>query len=813
MLLKQHKCSRCDSLLPGGRWDGVCPKCLARVCLSPLLARRKAPHVPRSRFVSEDRAAPPLRRLGDYDLEEVIGRGGASLVWRARQRKLNRLVALKLLRQAEFARPENAERFRLEAGAVASLRHPHIVKLLDFGEEQGQPWISMELVEGATLADRIRERRFSAPEAAGLLKTIAEAIAYAHAQGILHRDLKPSNIMLDREDRPQVTDFGLAKRFLASPADGIGLELGNDLRPRDLTLSGQLLGTPNYSPPEQLAIRAGQVGPASDVYSLGAVLYEVLTGQPPFQAPTVEATLLQVIDAEPVSPRLLNPNVPPDLETIALKCLEKDPASRYSSAQALADELGRFLRGEPILARPVGMADRFARWCRRNPGWATAGALSLVLLVSASVVVYRVLKGPSDEVATEPFPFGARVPLQNATATLSQNREAPWPVSSAIDGEFSFGGWSILGHPEFVDDTHQQAAVFETASNIGFAEGSLLTFRLTQHAGGQRTLGRFRLSVTTDSRDDFADGLPSAGDVSARWMVLDAVNYQSANGATLEKLRDGSILASGSSPETDVYIISAFTALTEITGVRLEVLAHRDLPASGPGRRPEDGNFVLTELELGILPRSNSAPPLAIDFDRGSAELVRVFQDTQFIEAHWEAISISEPPGDRVRHRQVQHGPAENDRTGSFLRVFQTLGNTEGPSTLISIHLNTNQVYVPSADGPIAYLDYSELARTFQTEQNTFGASSTLALRQNGKLYLANFFLQPTRDLVNARLPSPWKQIELAGLQQRDFRMIAGPLAFQQHSNPDFSTNGAPIVFGFGRRISTIGPSRSIRKS
>ncbi len=400
-MIGKQNCPRCGASLPGGKWGEFCPKCLARVSLGPARWRR-----PANADASENlgntstRGGPipstsPLRRFGDYELLEEIARGGMGTVWRARQLSLDRMVALKLLRAAEFARPEDAERFRAEAAAVASLQHPHIVALHEFGEHQGQPWFSMDFIEGRTLAQLVRDQPLSPPHAAELLKTIAEAIAYAHARGILHRDIKPSNILLDQNGQPRVADFGLAKRFVVPPSGGPGAkpaEAGTASEPPEggtpnpLTLSGQLLGTPNYAPPEQLAVHRGTLGPPSDVYALGAVLYEMLTGRPPFLAATIEATLLQVIDTEPVSPRLLNPAVPIDLETICLKCLEKEPTRRYATAQALVEELSRFLHGKPILARPIGVVGQLWRWCRRKPGWATAGALTHLLVVAVVLV-------------------------------------------------------------------------------------------------------------------------------------------------------------------------------------------------------------------------------------------------------------------------------------------------------------------------------------------------------------------------------------------------------------------------------------------
>ena len=377
---RKECCPCCGATLPGGKWGIACPKCLARVSLTPGLLRRHSSK-PNSQNLQATPArknpsltAFPLRRFGDYELLEEIGRGGMAVVWRARQLSVHRTVAVKLLRAAEFGRPEDRQRFRTEAAAVALLQHPHVVALHDFGEHNGQPWFSMDFIEGQTLAQLVRDRPLSPNHAAELLKTVAEAVAYAHSRGILHRDIKPSNILLDQNGQPRITDFGLAKRFSGDP----------QLSTKDsqLTLSGQLLGTPNYAPPEQLAVRRGALGPHSDVYALGAVLYEALTGRPPFLAATIEATLLQVIDAEPPAPRLLNPAVPVDLETICLKCLEKEPERRYAAAQELADELSRFLNNEPIKARPLGRTERVWRWSRRNPALAAAlTGLMMVFLV------------------------------------------------------------------------------------------------------------------------------------------------------------------------------------------------------------------------------------------------------------------------------------------------------------------------------------------------------------------------------------------------------------------------------------------------
>jgi WD40 repeat protein len=273
---------------------------------------------------------------------------------------------VKVLLSGRLAGPEFVQRFRTEAAAAASLQHPNIVAIHEVGFREGQHFFAMDYVAGRSLAQITRDGPLPPRRAAGYVKTAAEAIQYAHERSILHRDLTPANVLIDEHDQPKVTDFGLAKR----------LE-----KDTELTLSGQVLGSPNYMPPEQAAARRGLVGKRSDVYSLGAILYHLLTGRAPFAGDTVAKTLQQVENIEPVSPQLLNPGVPRDLETICLKCLEKEPARRYASAQELADELGRFLDRKPILARPVSRPEKVWRWCRRNPVIATLAAAAVFIFL------------------------------------------------------------------------------------------------------------------------------------------------------------------------------------------------------------------------------------------------------------------------------------------------------------------------------------------------------------------------------------------------------------------------------------------------
>src|SRR5438477_3365961 len=369
-------CRKCGAAIPPNSPQHSCGACLLETGLGPDEPVAGVDSSAEASAKADDpgRPMPMLMDFGDYELLEQIGRGGQGVVFRARQKSLNRIVALKVIGLGNWATKAHLKRFRLEAEAAARLEHPGIVPIHEVGERDGSCYFSMKFVEGGQLDEVIKRTPMSIRRAVELIEKVARTVHYAHEHGILHRDIKPGNILLDRNGEPHLTDFGLARLVEA-----------------DSTVTGTLevLGTPSYMAPEQAAGNNAAVSSNTDVYGLGAVLYQLLTGQPPFAGGTTYETIKLLLDAEPRQPRQLNPKIDRDLSTICLKCLEKDPKRRYSSALALAEDLEHWLKHEPIQARRTGIFTRGRKWVQRNPTSALLAVCLVALAAAAGWIVWK----------------------------------------------------------------------------------------------------------------------------------------------------------------------------------------------------------------------------------------------------------------------------------------------------------------------------------------------------------------------------------------------------------------------------------------
>ncbi len=396
-------CRKCGAAIPSNSPEQSCGACLLATGLraDEAVVGGDLSDVASAKADDPSSQSPTLMDFGDYELLEQIGRGGQGVVFRARQKSLNRIVALKVIGLGQWATKAHLKRFRQEAEAAARLEHPGIVPIHEVGERDGSCYFSMKFIEGGQLDDVGKRTPMSIRQAAELIAKLAHTVHYAHEHGILHRDIKPGNILLDAKGEPHLTDFGLA-RLVESEST--------------VTRTMEVLGTPSYMTPEQAVGNNATVSNTTDVYGLGAVLYQLLTGHPPFAGGTTYETIKLLLDTEPRQPRFLNPKIDRDLGTICLKCLEKDPTRRYSSALSLAEDLERWLKHEPIEARRTGIFARGKKWVRRNPTSALLAASLVALAAAAGWIVWK-----SESIA-HPLTNGIAVlPFEN----LSEQKENP----------------------------------------------------------------------------------------------------------------------------------------------------------------------------------------------------------------------------------------------------------------------------------------------------------------------------------------------------------------------------------------------------
>ena len=414
------RCELCRQVAPV-LTRGMCPKCVEESPTVPPVGKDRPPteQAAASSVIAEQPGAA-LRKLGDYELQEEIARGGMGVVYLARHVQLNRTVALKMVLGGRFSSNDEIQRFQFEAEAAAKLDHPGIVPVYDIGEHEGQAYFAMKLVDGGSLAERLPEFARESKQAVGLIRKIAEAISHAHQRGVLHRDLKPANILIDRTGEPLVTDFGLAKDTASNSG---------------LTQSGAILGTPAYMPPEQAC--GSSVTMAADIYSLGAIFYELLTGRPPYTGDSPLEVVMQVIEGEPVAPRKINSSVESELELMCLKCMHREPEQRYATAREFATDLEAWQLGRPISVKPQTWSAVASRWVRRNQQLVY---LSFAILIGVLSCFPLALSFVTNSEATEVYSY---FPEEQRPWMFSES--VPEAVQLTFVGILIFGLWPAIG--------------------------------------------------------------------------------------------------------------------------------------------------------------------------------------------------------------------------------------------------------------------------------------------------------------------------------------------------------------------------------
>jgi WD40 repeat protein/tRNA A-37 threonylcarbamoyl transferase component Bud32 len=679
-----------------------------------------------------------VRYFGDYELLEEIARGGMGVVFKARQASLNRSVALKMILAGQLASADDVRRFRTEAEAAANLDHPNLVPIYEVGEHQGQHYFSMKLIEGGSLSTFSREPSASAEQQraiARLVATVARAVHYAHQRGILHRDLKPSNILLDKDGQPYVTDFGLAKRVQGDSK---------------LTQSGAIVGTPGYMAPEQARGNKG-LSVATDVYGLGAILYELLTGRPPFQAATPLDTVLQALDREPERPRSLRAAIDRDLETVCLKCLEREPAKRYGSAEALADDLERWLHGEPIRARASTTLERVLKWARRRP--ATAALVAVSGLAAAVLFGVVLLYNGHLQSALEE--------TQDAKAAADDERNAAEEARSNAEHQRALAESRELEARRYLYGAHVN--LMAQAWQSGRVQRVLDLLEAEQPRAGQQDVRGFEWYALWQLCHQDRLTLP------AHPFGVNAVAF-SPDGKVLATAGDRTQLAPlmfhGVRTVGDIKLWDAATGqlLATLSGHRAAVTSIAFAPdgktiASGGGGNEEEGRDFTVRLwdvagrKTRTILRGFPGPITSLSFSadgklfaagttgpRAIAKVLELASETTQVPVRLNIQGCSpvalSPDGQRLAT-----GPGDGDTSGKAVLLWDTasgkrLPGGEGPKTGVGALLfppgSSQLLYIGGTDGRISLLDLAK-GQSRVVAQEHAGSITSLAISRDGQ--------------------------------------------------------------------------------